>query len=64
MTDWGTPEEMVRPAPCLGKHNEYVLREHPNMSDQIADPAAAETLEWKRRGLARDVVIEQSKRRG
>lgn len=41
-----TPEELVRPAPCLGEHNEYVLKELLNFSgDEIADVIAAEALE-------------------
>lgn len=41
-----TPEELVRPAPCLGEHNEYVLKELLNMSnEEIADLVAAEALE-------------------
>ncbi len=41
-----TPEEMIMPAPCLGEHNEYVLRELLNFSDgEIANLVAAEALE-------------------
>jgi len=41
-----TPEELVRPAPCLGEHNEYVLKELLKMSnEEIADLVAAGALE-------------------
>ena len=41
-----TPEELKRPAPCLGEHNEYILKEILRMSDdEIADLVAGEALE-------------------
>jgi benzylsuccinate CoA-transferase BbsF subunit len=41
-----TPHELTMPAPCLGQHNEYVLKEILSMSDEeIADLLAAGALE-------------------
>jgi len=41
-----TPHELTMPAPCLGQHNEYVLKELLGMSDdEIGDLLAAGALE-------------------
>jgi crotonobetainyl-CoA:carnitine CoA-transferase CaiB-like acyl-CoA transferase len=41
-----TPHELTMPAPCLGQHNEYVLKEILGMSDEeIADLVVAGALE-------------------
>jgi benzylsuccinate CoA-transferase BbsF subunit len=41
-----TPEELNRPAPCLGEHNEYVLKELLGMTDEeITEVVVAEALE-------------------
>jgi len=41
-----TPEKLERPAPCLGEHNEYVLKELLGMSDEeISKVVVAEALE-------------------
>jgi crotonobetainyl-CoA:carnitine CoA-transferase CaiB-like acyl-CoA transferase len=41
-----TPHKLTMPAPCLGQHNEYVLKEILGMSDdEIGDLVAAGALE-------------------
>jgi benzylsuccinate CoA-transferase BbsF subunit len=41
-----TPHELTMPAPCLGQHNEYILKEILGMSDEeIADLVVAGALE-------------------
>ena len=41
-----TPHELTMPAPCLGQHNEYILKEVLGMSDdEVADLLIAGALE-------------------
>jgi benzylsuccinate CoA-transferase BbsF subunit len=41
-----TPHELTMPAPCLGQHNEYVLKDILGMSDdEVADLLVAGALE-------------------
>lgn len=41
-----TPAEITMPAPCLGQHNEYILKEVLGMSDdEVADLLIAGVLE-------------------
>jgi crotonobetainyl-CoA:carnitine CoA-transferase CaiB-like acyl-CoA transferase len=42
----GTPAELTMPAPCIGQHNEYILKDVLGMSDEeVADLIAAGGLE-------------------
>ena len=41
-----TPHELTMPAPCLGQHNDYILKEVLGMSDdEVADLLVAGALE-------------------